>query len=51
MNPPVPIVAPLEQRMVHVANHLAIEAMQWSRAVEAKAAGEAFFLGQHILLR
>ena len=32
----------------HVADHLAIEAVQRLRPVEAKAAGEAFLGGQHV---
>ena len=45
------IVAPFDQGRGHVADHLAVEAVQRLGAVEAEAAGEALLDRQHILGR
>ena len=47
----VGIVAPFDQRVGHVANHLAVEAVERLGPVEAEAAGEALLERQHVLLR
>ena len=44
------VVAPGDQRVRHVTDHLAIEAMQRLRAVETQAAGEALLDRQHVRL-
>ena len=45
----VRIVAPLDQRVGHVPDHLAIQAMQRLGPVEAQASSEPLFLRQYVL--
>jgi hypothetical protein len=44
----VGVVAPFDQRGCHVANHLAIEAVQRLGPVEAEAAGQPFLGGEDV---
>jgi len=45
----VGIVAPLDQRMGHVTDHLAIEAVKRLRTVEPQPSREPVFPGQHVV--
>ena len=47
-DPNVGIVAPFDQRARHVPHHLAVEAVQCLRTVEAEPPGEAFLDSDHV---